>query len=301
MRSSSTCRSGPRRLPAWPVAVVIGAFALHTAHAMDPTRDVSQYIRDQWGSEQGFPGGPVYAITQTPDGYLWIGTEKGLVRYDGVTFRLVPTTVPGQPPIRSVLGLTADAGGSLWIRGAGPTLSRYRDGAFSSVTSDSSPPDALVTAMVRGRDGRLLLSSMGSGTIRESHGRFETLALPAALPRSVVIAISDTPAGDVWLGTREAGLVSIRGAQVSQIVTGLPDRKINSLLPGDDQELWIGTDKGVVRWNGTGITASGVPAALASVQALSMIRDRGSNIWIGTATSGLLRVTAGARVAARCA
>jgi signal transduction histidine kinase/ligand-binding sensor domain-containing protein len=275
------------------VAVAIGAFLLQPAHAMDPNRDVSQYIHDEWGSEQGFPGGPVNAITQTPDGYLWIGTEKGLVRYDGVVFRVVPTTVPGQPPIRSVLGLTADASGSLWVRAAGPTLRRYRDGAFSALTSDSSLPDALVTATARGRDGRLLLSSLGSGAFRESGGRFETLALPAALPRSVVLSISDTPSGDVWLGTRDAGLVAIRGATVSHIVTGLPDRKINSLLPGDNQELWIGTDKGVVRWSEGGITTAGVPAALANVQALSMIRDRGSNIWVGTASGGLLRVTAG--------
>ena len=155
--------------------------------------------------------------------------------------------------------------------------------------------------MVRGRDGRLLLSSMGSGTLRERGGRFETVALPTTLPRSVVISIADAPAGDVWLGTRDAGLISLRGKELVHIVQGLPDRKINSLLPGEQQEVWIGTDKGVVRWNGTEMTTAGVPAALASVQALSMVRDRGSNIWVGTASGELLRVNAAGVVAARCA
>jgi ligand-binding sensor domain-containing protein len=50
---------------------------------------MSQYIHDRWGTERGFPRGPVYAITQTADGYLWIGTEAGLVRFDGQNFRLV--------------------------------------------------------------------------------------------------------------------------------------------------------------------------------------------------------------------
>jgi ligand-binding sensor domain-containing protein len=259
-------------------------------HAMDPARDVSQYMRDEWGSEQGFPGGPVYAIAQTLDGYLWIGAEKGLVRFDGVTFSLLQPTVPGQSAIRAALGLAAAADGSLWVRVAGPALLRYRDGAFTSVTSDNTLPDGLVTAMVRGRDGRLLLSSMGSGTMRERGGRFETLVLPGALPPSVVISIADSPTGDVWIGTRDAGLVSLRGDERAHIVEGLPDRKINSLLPGDDQELWIGTDKGVVRWTGTEITTAGVPAALANVQALAMVRDRGSNLWVGTAAGQLLRV-----------
>ena len=49
---------------------------------------MSQYVRDHFGAEQGFPRGPVYAITQTADGYLWIGTEAGLVRFDGWTFSL---------------------------------------------------------------------------------------------------------------------------------------------------------------------------------------------------------------------
>jgi hypothetical protein len=53
----------------------------------------SQYIRDHWEAEKGFPGGPVYAITQTADGYLRIGTEKGLVRFDGLNFRLIGATI----------------------------------------------------------------------------------------------------------------------------------------------------------------------------------------------------------------
>jgi len=62
---------------------------VRSGHAMDPSRAMSQYIRDYWGPEQGFPRGPVYAITQTPDGYLWIGTQAGLVRFDGWSFLLV--------------------------------------------------------------------------------------------------------------------------------------------------------------------------------------------------------------------
>ena len=73
------------------------------AYAIDPNRAMSQYIHDRWGPERGFPRGPVYAITQIPDGYLWIGTEAGLVRFDGLNFRLVPGN-SASTPITSVLG-----------------------------------------------------------------------------------------------------------------------------------------------------------------------------------------------------
>ena len=247
---------------------------------MDPNRAVSQYVRDSWGSQQGLSPGPIYAIAQTPDGYLWLGTERGLVRFDGVTFTLFPPDIPGEPPARTVLGLESDSSGDLWVRVSGPSLLRYRDGQFNRVTSDPAVPVSLVTAMARGRDGRLLLSSMWSGTIRDRKERFELLAPVTALPRSVVISMADMPSEAVWLGTRDAGLVRVQAGVTTTVVEGLPDRKVNSLLPGDAGEMLVGTDRGVVRWDGTALTSSGVPQALTNIQALAMIR-------IGRPTSGL--------------
>src|SRR5882757_9593231 len=70
----------------WAVLAVV-CFA-NSANASGANKGISQYIRDQWGAEQGFPGGPVYAIAQTPDGYLWIGAERRLFRFDGFSFCL---------------------------------------------------------------------------------------------------------------------------------------------------------------------------------------------------------------------
>ena len=77
----------------------------NSAHALDPNRLISQYMGEYWGSEKGFTGGPVTAITQTTDGYLWIGTEKGLIRFDGLNFRLFPRAIPSSLPIGPVQGL----------------------------------------------------------------------------------------------------------------------------------------------------------------------------------------------------
>ena len=61
---------------------VLAAAYIHEASAMDPDRLMTQYVRERWGSDRGLQG-EVHAITQTGDGYLWIGTEKGLFRFDG--------------------------------------------------------------------------------------------------------------------------------------------------------------------------------------------------------------------------
>ena len=83
----------------------------------------------------GFPGGPVHAITQTTDGYLWIAAEKGLVRFDGLTFRSV-VAPPGRrrAPGRRCSASPPDADGGLWARLRGPALVRYRNGAFEQVS-----------------------------------------------------------------------------------------------------------------------------------------------------------------------
>jgi len=59
------------------------------AVALDPDRGISRYVRSAWGAERGFVGGTVHALAQTADGYLWIGTERGLIRFDGATFEVI--------------------------------------------------------------------------------------------------------------------------------------------------------------------------------------------------------------------
>src|SRR6185369_11853517 len=79
MRPRWSLRNSNTFLDRWLILALLAGWSFQTAEAIDPNRTMSQYVRDRWGIESGFPGGPVYAIDQAPDGYLWLGTEKGLV------------------------------------------------------------------------------------------------------------------------------------------------------------------------------------------------------------------------------
>jgi signal transduction histidine kinase/ligand-binding sensor domain-containing protein len=105
--------------------------------------------------------------------------------------------------------------------------------------------------------------------------------------------MAETSDGKVWLGTRDKGLFFMADGKVVAVPTGLSDSKINCLLASGDGELWIGTDKGVLRWDGSKVTSREVPLALLHLNVISMIRDRDSNIWLGT-PGGLIRVNSGA-------
>src|SRR6266478_5168408 len=81
------------------IAALALACSASLAQALDPNRVMAQYMREHWGSEKGFTGGSVTALAQTPDGYLWIGTEKGLIRFDGFSFLNFPQAIPTSLPM----------------------------------------------------------------------------------------------------------------------------------------------------------------------------------------------------------
>src|SRR5262249_24900365 len=279
--------------------------------AIDPNRTMSQYLHDSWGTEKGFPGGSISAISQTPDGYLWIGTDKGLVRFDGLNFRQFEQANPGPFVIGPVRTLLADAQENLWILLQNTKLVRYHDGTFDLSRGEAENG---ITAVGQGTAGAVLLSSLAMGTLTYNGNRFLTLSsapvfagsaglahgetpdersarlswsagiMPdrLAAPTSAVISIAATTDGKIWLGTEDRGLFYSSEGRVSAAANGVPGMRVNCLLPLENSELWIGTSKGVMRWNGTELTRAGVPSSLLDVEVLSMIRDRDSDIWVGT-------------------
>jgi ligand-binding sensor domain-containing protein/signal transduction histidine kinase len=280
-----------RVLPALAIALV-GTCVAPRIQALDGERAMSQYLRDQWGSDKGFPGGPVSSIAQSADGYLWIGADKGLVRFDGLTFRLFDPSGPSVRAAPAVLGVAAAPDGSIWARLRGAALVRYQHGTFQNMLPAIGLPDSVVTALVRTDDDTILLATLGQGAIAYRGGRSTPIAAPIAMPSSsFVISIAVTRDGDTWLGTRDAGLVRVHGDRVTRLTEGLPDLKINALLAAENGDLWIGTDKGIARWSGRDVTRSGIPDALHDLPTLAMIRDRQSNVWIAAGPRGLVRAS----------
>ena len=100
------------------------------AFALDPSLDISQFAHTAWRVRDGFGKGPIHSIAQTPDGYLWLGTEFGLLRFDGV--RAVPWQPPAGEHLPSdvVTRLLVSRDGTLWI-GTGKGLATWKDGKLT--------------------------------------------------------------------------------------------------------------------------------------------------------------------------
>lgn len=290
MRNSNTSRDARTRLR-WSCKELLAALALvcfaGSANGLGSNKTISQYLRDHWGAEQGFPGGTVYAFAQTPDGYLWIGAEKGLVRFDGVSFRLFQHSNTPTLPDGPVLGLAVDGEGALWLR-LGPTMLRYQNGVVQDVALSPKTAETRFTAMCAGADGEIVFASSRDGIVRYSKGKLEEIASVAQVS-ALVISMAVGSDGKVWMGTRAQGVLYLENGQVRSITTGLPDQKINSLLAVTSREVWVSTDNGLARWDGNEFSQTGMFSAIKHIQASALLRDRDSNIWVA-ASNGLIRI-----------
>ena len=276
------------RLLRWLLPVLAILIFVHSARAIDPNRAMSQYIRNSWNAENGFPGGEVYAIAQTADGYLWIGAENGLFRFDGRNFQDLQHQIPVLSHVKNILGLTTDVNGDLWIRLLGTGILHYHAGKFESVVSDIATPTSSITAMSRANDGGILISMLAHPAMRYNKGKVEVLESRKLPPNLLILSIAQTSDGRIWMGTRDYGLFYLRNGEAVPVAEGLPDKKINCLLPVSAGKLWIGTDNGVAEWDGTKISTRDVPSALSHIQVLTLAQDRDTNLWVGT-SHGLLR------------
>ena len=130
----------------------LAAWMASGALALDPRKSLTQYSRTIWTQERGLPHDTIRAITQTKDGYLWLGTDEGLARFDGYDF-VVFNKTNGDLPDNSITALAAANDGGLWI-GTSNGLTQYRDGHFKTFTMKQGLPDAAITALARRSRGR---------------------------------------------------------------------------------------------------------------------------------------------------
>src|SRR5215472_18743187 len=158
--STNQSRSRQGSFPEWHnrgVGRIIATLALLIcathAFALDPRKSFSQYSRTMWTQEDGLPQDTIRAITQTTDGYLWLGTDEGLARFDGYEF-VVFNKANGSLPDNSITALAAGRDGVLWI-GTTNGLVEYRDSKFRVYSTKQGLPDPSITNLYADPSGAL--------------------------------------------------------------------------------------------------------------------------------------------------
>jgi PAS domain S-box-containing protein len=271
-------------------------FASHSsALALNPSLEVGQYAHTSWTARDGYSLGAIFAMAQTPDGYLWLGSEFGLFRFDGVHF------IHWQPPAGQQLpdrpySLLVTRDGTLWIgtfaglvSWNGAELTRYSEVGDLFVTSLLEDHEGTVWAGILANQGRLCAIRNGQAQCYGEDGAFGTF----------VWSLCEDRSGALWAGA-ESGLWRWKPGPPRRYAT--PGMRLGDLSEADDGRLLIGmSDAGLRQIVGDKLQAYPIHSAMnpnalltdRDVDSNKLLRDRDGGLWIGTHEHGLIHVHQG--------
>ena len=289
----------PRGRPLAQGVVFIAAMLLsgRITLALDPSLDVSQYAHTSWKIREGFVAGTIHQIAQTPDGYLWLATESGLVRFDGVrTVAWLPP--PGRPlPSNDIRSIVAASDGTLWI-GTAKGLVSWKDGKLTEYP-DLAGRD--IYTVYEDRQGVL----WASGIVWESPSTPGKVC--AIKSRDIqcygsdgklgfgVFSIYEDSRGNLWLAAANGlwrwkprtpqhyGLPAALQAGTSYF-----NFSRNAICEDEDGTLLIAADRGFGKLINGKIEVDPRPAGMPLRATATLLRDRDGDLWIGTLDAGIL-------------
>jgi diguanylate cyclase (GGDEF)-like protein len=276
-----------RRLPILFATLLVAA----AAFALEPSRRVDLYPIDVW--RDGLPQYTIQAIEQDRNGYLWLGTFEGLVRFNGLRFDVFDEQrVPGLGTSQ-IRALRLDRDGVLWIGTTGAGLLQVRNGVPVPFRGSRPLPNGNVSSLLAARDGSMWVTTR-SGVARIRGSRVEVWGVSEGLPHENALAAIEDAHGVIHVGT-DGGLARFDGRrfQLEPLGTG-PQPRVMSLATAADGGLWIGTlTDGLIRLAGNEQTHYGGTQGLPSGSIGAMTVDRDGSLWLGFAPGGLARLRDG--------
>jgi signal transduction histidine kinase/ligand-binding sensor domain-containing protein len=271
------------------IALGIALVCGRSASALDPAFDVSQYAHTAWIFREGFAQAPVTSIAQTPDGYLWLGTEFGLLRFDGV--RSVPWQPPGNEhlPNSWIRSLLAARDGTLWI-GTLTGLASWMDGKLTQYPELAGHS---VNALLADREGTVWAAGYAgpAGTlcaVKNGHAQCDGNGFG-----QWVGSLYEDRGGTLW-ATAQTGLWRWRpGAPKHYPMPGSAISSSQALNEDDNGRLQIAAQDGIRQLVEGKAVAYPLPVARSGFKPERLLRDRDGGVWIGTLDRGLLHVHQG--------
>jgi ligand-binding sensor domain-containing protein/signal transduction histidine kinase len=299
---------------------IIGALG-RCAVALDPSRSLTQYLHRIWQVQNGLPRTTIFSICQSHDGYLWLGTQTGLVRFDGIKFTELPELGGVSLKNEQIVQIVEDHQRNLWIATSSVGLVRYKSGVATSFTETEGLPSKNVQSlfidsqnalwvgtdrgMVRVLENKIVpfavstsaldvrgISAMGDEVwIVSSKGeaqrwdgtRFILMPLLPSTPPFSITALLGTSEGTLWIGTTN-GLFcrTFKGVESFTESNGLVSDHVLSLARSIDGTIWIGTKGGLTRFVGKDLENYGTKDGLSQNAVHSICEDREGQLWVGT-------------------
>ena len=252
--------------------------------ALDPAKTITQFNCRNWTRQNGLPVDKISTVTQTADGYLWLGTQDGLVRFDGLDFKVFRIELP-QAEGQDIRQLITSRDGKLLFAINHGGFGSFDGRKFSMLGDERWSQRGMgATTVMQARDDALWTGAeLGGGRWSETNpaGSFF-----GNINTGEVLSFCEDTIGRVWLGTVEHGLFYWANGKLEPCPdTVLNHRNVQALAADAEDQIWVGTQSGLHCYANEQVKET--PPLSANVS--SLLVDRHGVLWVGTTGAGLAR------------
>jgi len=245
---------------------------------------LDKYFSQTWDTRDGLPHNAINALAQSEDGYLWIGTWEGLARFNGREFKVFVRGSAVGLPDSAVKSLTARANGDLLIAGARGGLSERKKRTWRPREDAST----LINHAIYDNEQGIWLGLEEQGLVfRDNKTQQESTIIADVRVFKIAQALDNT----VWLATNKGLYSVINKNEVTHYDSGmgLPDTPVYTVMITRQQQLIVGTERGVFTLDNNRFIS--LEQRLSTEAVLSLLQDSNDDIWIGTTNNGLYRLS----------
>jgi len=262
------------------------ALLASSASALEPTWPLAALGQRTWSSGEGFRQDTVTALLESRDGFLWIGTEGALVRFDGTSFE--PFSRADTPEFlnNEVTSLAQSLDGSLWVATREPGLYRVKKGHFEALDAASGLPERAIHCLFQDRQGTLWAAPEEGPLLRWDGGKFRPV--PSGASHLRIQALCQDAAGTLWIGTATSGLWRLQGDRL--VLAALAGTAITLLDCSPDNRLWVGTQtQGLLTLENGRLVAPPWSRSFPDSRLSALSVDRHGALWLAFASGEYLR------------
>ncbi|NOS68565.1 MAG: histidine kinase [Verrucomicrobia bacterium] len=264
------------------------------APASDNNFSAQRQSFQSWQRETGMPRSAIRALAQTRDGYLWLGGDDGLARFDGVRFvNLDLGAVAGGNGVRTLLG---DSYGALWIGTSGGGLLRWVKDAFVSLNAGDGLPTNSITALAEDNNGRVWIGTE-LGLRLWQDGKIFALGGDETLRDAHITALCRDTSGAMWIGVGGVGIFRFRGGALTAVTDPEMEvllRQPHCLLLDRSERIWVGAGEDfVLCWESGQWRRFRIPRHSAMPFVSSLAEQPDGSVWAGSTSEGLFQFKQG--------
>lgn len=276
--------------PRWRRILLLVGLAT-TLPAVPPELPLRQCVRELWQSDRGLPQNSVQAMVQSRDGYVWLATQEGLARFDGLRFTRFSRASHPQIPYNYIRSLLEDRQGRIWAGTNEGSLFHVDPDGTVAAWPGRLPGD--VRSLCDDPAGRIWIGLAKGGLACLEADRLRCWGGKEGFPGEQVLALLSGP-GDRLLAGTNRGVYGGRPPFAPWPGNGhLPSREVTALLGGEAGELWVGTRRGLLHWRQGRVRVYDRDHGLGFDWIWCLLRDRRGSIWVGSNGGGLAHIDRG--------